>query len=115
MKPDIENESIRETELVLVHIDHKPGFFARVEEIAPDARPQWWQVRLLPLGMDNLDFKSMVWILDSEQICGAEYTMSGIPMRIEKVPPYKKQTPPAPPEEEHGGRGKVVSLANRKK
>jgi hypothetical protein len=107
-------EAIRENDLLLVYVDHKPGFFARVEEILPDVKPSWWRIRLLPLGLDNLDYKTMVWILDEEQIRGAEYTMSGIPMRLEKIPPYRP-SPPEPSEEKETASTKVISIADRRK
>jgi hypothetical protein len=107
-------EAIREKDLILVYVDHKPGFFARVEEIFPDVKPAWWRIRLLPLGLDNLNFKTMVWILDEGQIRGAGYTMSGIPMRLEKIPPFRP-SPPEPSEEKVTPATKVISITDRRK
>jgi hypothetical protein len=108
-------------DLVLVHIDNKPGFYARIEDITPDVKPGWWQVKLLAL---SFPLQVFTWILDTSQIDGAPYTMGGTPVRLEKVispverqeetasPALPKDTPP-PQEKKEGG--KVVSLADRKK
>lgn len=108
-------------DLVLVHIDRKPGFYARIEEIAPDAKPGWWQVKLLVL---SFPLQVFTWILDADQINGAPFTMSGTPIRMEKIaPPEPRQVPPddSPAVREVSAgrekktRPKVVSLADRKK
>ncbi len=103
---------IVENDLVVIHVETKPGFFARVEEILPDRKPGWWQVRLLPLSLDNLDFQTIVWILDDGQIHGEEFTMQSIPMRLEKIKPFRPvNAPPTDPTER--GRGKVISLVKK--
>ncbi|GAB4302857.1 MAG: hypothetical protein Fur0034_18060 [Desulfuromonadia bacterium] len=80
-------------DLVLIHIDQKPAFFARIEDIVPDVKPGWWQVTLLALG---IPLQLHTWILDTDQVAGAPFTMGGTPVRLEKViSPY---TPPAPAE-----------------
>ena len=111
-------------ELVLVHIDDRPAFYARVEAVDPDAKPGWWQVKLLVL---TLPLQVYTWILDDSQVSGAPFTMGGTPVRLEKVvsPAFAAPEPPADQEtaaeeletSESGsaGRGKVVSLADRKK
>lgn len=108
-------------DLVLVHIDNKPGFFARIEEISPDVKPGWWQVRLLVL---TIPLQVYTWTLDESQINGAPFTMGGTPVIMEKVvsPAARQEGPesPATPQnvlKEDGKQGgaKVVSLAERKK
>ncbi len=103
-------------DLVLVHVDDKPGFFARIEDISPDFKPGWWQVKLLVL---TTPLQVYTWILDEGQIDGVPYTMGGTPIRLEKIIcPVKEEAPPVPPRKEpsHGtGGGKVVSLFGRKK
>ena len=69
-------------DLVLIHVDSKPGFYARVEEICPDVKPGWWQVRLLVL---TFPLQIFTWILDDFQIEGAAFTMGGTPLRLEDV------------------------------
>ena len=76
------NESILETDVVLIYIDNNPSFFARIEDITADAKKGWWRVRLLIL---QIPLMVTTWILDNEQIQGADFTMGGTPIRIEKV------------------------------
>ncbi len=108
-------------DLVLVHIDNKPGFYARIDGIEPDVKPGWWQVKLLVL---TFPLQVYTWILDESQIDGAPYTMGGTPVRLEKVesPVPREETPKSlasRPEAAGKGRtaggAKVVSLAERKK
>ena len=108
-------------DLVLVHIDNKPGFYARIEEIVPDMKPGWWQVKLLAF---SFPLQVFTWILDSSQIDGAPYTMGGTPVRLEPViSPVERLEEPVPaaaekaiPESKTRDVGaKVVSLADRKK
>jgi hypothetical protein len=85
-------------DLVLVHVDNRPGFFARIEDISPDAKPGWWQVSLLVL---TVPLQVYTWILDDSQIDGAPFTMGGTPMMLEKVmPPPLRTRPQAPPSAE---------------
>jgi len=108
------------SDLVLVHIDHKPGFYARIEDISPDVKPGWWQVKLLAL---SFPLQIFTWTLDESQINGAPYTMGGTPIRLEKVvsPVVREEKPrDDAPVMETGDKekregGKVVSLSDRKK
>ena len=107
-------------ELVLVHVDERPGFFARIEDISPDVKPGWWQVKLLVLTMP---LQVYTWTLDTSQVDGAPFTMGGTPIKLEKVEspversgthagadPSVSVGRPAEPE-----RSKIVSLVDRKK
>lgn len=108
-------------DVVLIHVDNKPGFYARIEEIAPDVKPGWWQVRLLVF---TFPLQVFTWILDEYQLEGADFTMGGTPIRMDPVV--------SPLEEEHlrreqegkgaqgqpqqaNGSSKVVSLMDRRK
>lgn len=75
-------DSIIESDLVLIHIENKPAFYGRVEEITTDVKPKWWRVKFLFL---TIPYQVTTWTLDNEQIRGADFTMGGTPMRIEKV------------------------------
>lgn len=109
-----------EHDLVLVHVDNKPGFYARVEEIEPDVKPGWWQVKLLVL---TFPLQVFTWILDDNQMRGEPFTMGGTPLCLEKlVSPLeeeRRRTAVEPTKEispkSAGGGGKVVSLAERRK
>jgi hypothetical protein len=107
-------------DLVLIHIDNKPGFYARLEDISPDVKPGWWQVKLLAL---SFPLQIFTWILDGNQIDGDPFTMGGTPVRIDKVvaPVEEKDSDdsedkPGPAAVKRQKTGtKVVSLAERKK
>jgi len=73
---------ILESDLVLVHVDNKPGFYARAEEISPDVKAGWWQVKLLVL---TFPLQVFTWILDEDQLDEAPFTMGGTPLRLEKL------------------------------
>jgi len=124
-------------DLVLVYMEGSPAFFARIEDIAPDIKPEWFQLKMLVLQVPLL---VITWILREAYINGEEFTMGGRPMRIEKVVSPEgssgetdlvedfagrggeeasreatgeaKSPPAAPP---GVGKGKVVSLLDRKK
>lgn len=107
-----------ENDLVLVHVDNKPGFYARIEEIIPDPKQGWWQVKLLVL---TFPLQIFTWILDDTQLEGDPFTMGGTPLQLEKlVSPLevergqeaKKEQPPKPTVI---GGAKIVSLADRRK
>ena len=105
-------------DLVLVHVDNKPGFYARIEDINPDEKVGWWQVKLLVL---TFPLQIFTWILNEEQLEGLDFTMGGTPLMLEKLispleeaqkraeEPSRKKPPPA------DGPAKVVSLAERRK
>ena len=108
-------------DLVLIHVDNKPGFYARIEEIVPDIKPGWWQVTLLVL---TFPLQVFTWILDEQQIEGADFTMGGTPLRLEDVvsPAELERAEKEKADKERvkkirqeGGAPKVISLMDRRK
>ena len=108
-------------DVVLIHVDNKPGFYARIEEINPDVKPNWWQVRLLVF---TFPLQVFTWILDEFQIEGSAFTMGGTPIRLEPVvsPLEEERLKQEQQEKERrktarqeGGNSKVVSLVDRRK
>ena len=108
-------------DLVLIYVDNKAGFYARVEEIEPDVKPGWWQVKLLVL---SSPLQVFTWILDEFQIDGADFTMGGTPLRLEPVvSPVELERIEAENAEkeriqkmrQEGGGPKVISLQDRRK
>lgn len=108
-------------DLVLIHVDGKPGFYARIEEILPDAKPGWWQVKLLVL---TFPLQVFTWILDDHQLEGADFTMGGTPLRLEDlISPVELERVEKEKEEKErvqkirreGGAPKVISLQDRRK
>ncbi len=69
-------------DLVCVHIENSPAFFARIEDIVPDVKPGWWKVSLLIL---TTPLQIFTWILEENQINGTPFTMGGTPVYLEKV------------------------------
>ena len=109
------------SDLVTVYIEKKPSFFARIEDITPDVKPGWWQVKLLVLTSPPQIF---TWILEESQIDGEPFTMGGTPVYLEKVispvvrdavPPSREQMKEDTGKVEKKEGGKVVSLFERKK
>ncbi len=94
-------------DLVLVHLDRKPSFYARINDINPDVKKGWYQVELLIL---TLPPQTLVWILEEAHIQGQEFTMGGRPMKLVEIPP---KSPPAPEAPSPEGKGKVVPLRKR--
>lgn len=108
-------------EIVLIHVDDKPGFYARIEEIEPDVKPGWWQVKLLVL---TFPLQVFTWILDEFQLEGAPFTMGGTPLRLEEVvSPVERERAEIEKQEkerqikmrQEGGTPKVISLHDRRK
>ena len=110
-------------DIVLVHFDKAPLFYARIEDINPDAKPGWYQVRIQALTNPPQD---ITWILREEYIEGAEFTMGGKSMHLEKLPPLAEKeapdgdnSPKAMKKPARSGKkpasGKVVSLFDRPK
>ncbi len=111
----------KEGDLVLVTVEDTPAFFARIECIGPDVKPDWYQVTLLVLQVPVVE---VTWILREEYLSGASFTMGGKKVVIESVVAPSKQPPPE--QEDRSERetikkpspdaetGKVISLFERK-
>ena len=104
------NKMFRSGEVVLIYFHEKPSLFARIEDIRADIKKGWWKVTLLPL---ILPLQKVSWILDNDQMRGAEFTMQQNPVRIERVvapetedTPEKQKTPPA----EQKDSGRIISM-----
>lgn len=109
-----------EKDIVLIYFEDKPIGFARIEEIRPDWKKNWYHVKLLML---QLPVQVVSWILRDVYIDGQEFTMNGQRIRMEKVicPPdepapeadplvkTKPETPNADTEES----GKIISFKKR--
>jgi hypothetical protein len=107
----------QEGDLVLVHVEGKPAFFARIESIIQDVKQNWYQVGLLIL---QVPVVLVTWILRREYVDGTPFTMGGRKVILERVvapepqPPSDLDARPGkPPEKEPpagGEKGKVISL-----
>ena len=108
-----------ENDIVLIYFEDRPLVFARIEEILPDVKPNWYHVKLLML---QVPLQEVTWILRDVYINGDEYTMDGKKMRLElverpKVKLPKSKEPENIPEnnDPKAKNGKVISLAELKK
>ena len=72
----------QENDIVLIHFEDQPLSYARIEEILPDNKPDWYHVKLLML---QVPLQVVTWILRDRYIMGGEFTMNGKRMRLEKV------------------------------
>ena len=109
-------------DIVLVYFEDKPLSFARIEEILPDAKPNWYHVKLLML---QIPPQVVTWILRDIYIAGAEFTMNHKRMRLEKVVVPEEPQPPDPDgtdkkddtgkSDKERGPAKVISLKDIKK
>jgi len=109
-----------EKDLVLIYFEDNPLSFARIENILPDSKPDWYHVKLLLLQMPP---QLVTWILRDVYINGSEFTMNGKRMRLEKVVvPDEPKSPELIGKQdetnesaEASGKAKVISLKDIKK
>jgi len=93
--------------MVQAHLDRKPAYYARVDDITPDAKRGWYQVELLAL---TLPPQTLVWILEETHLQGEEYTMGGRPVRLKLIPP---KAPPQPGSPAPADKAKVIPLVRK--
>lgn len=108
----------KENDIVLIHFEDQPLGFARIEQILPDNKPDWYHVKLLML---QIPLQVVTWILRDRYIAGDEFTMNGQRMRLERivcpetdedsVDPSQNGSDETPPE--NGAR--VISLKDKRK
>ncbi|NTU59458.1 MAG: hypothetical protein HGA98_00185 [Deltaproteobacteria bacterium] len=91
-------------DVILVHVDGKPSFYARAEELLPDVKRGWLRLRFSVL---TLPLQEMIWTLEPTQIDGEPFTMGGTPVRIERLPDPRPAEPEPEPEPEAKPRPKV--------
>jgi len=103
-----------EKDVVLIYFEDQPLTFARIEDISPDIKKDWYHVKLLIL---QVPLQVTSWILRDIYIDGAEFTMDGKKVRLEKVvcPEPSVTTAETEPKKGSIGGKKVISLADLKK
>lgn len=69
-------------DIVLIYFEDHPFSYARVEDIGPDAKKDWYHIKLLLL---QIPLETVTWILKDTYINGDEFTMGGKRMRLEKI------------------------------
>lgn len=110
----------KKNDIVLIYFEDQPFSFARIEDILPDSKPDWYHVKLLLLQIPPL---IATWILRDVYIEGDEFTMDGKRMRLEKivVPEEPKSQELTEKKEKKSkpahdtGNAKVISMSDLKK
>lgn len=69
-------------EVILIYLEDTPISFARVENILPDAKKDWYHIKLLLL---QIPLQVVTWTLKDDYINGQEFHMNGKKMKLEKV------------------------------
>ena len=109
-----------ENDIVLIHFEDQPLSFARIEEILPDNKPDWYHVKLLML---QVPLQVVTWLLRDRYIMGDEFTMNGKRMRLERVvcpetaldeDDLREDDPGEPPVPSYN-KATVISLADKQK
>lgn len=110
-----------ENDIVLIYFEDQPLSYARIEQILPDNKPDWYHVKLLML---QVPLQVVTWILRDRYISGNEFTMNGKRMRLERVVspeplPEKDDKPSKKPAEKPTavtkGSARVISLKDKRK
>jgi len=111
-------------DVVLLYLEDTPVSFARIESILPDAKKDWYHIRLLML---QIPLQVVSWLLKNDYINGHEFFMNGKKMRLEKVQSPVEDFPvssPALQKEEKAGKksdpgekkqGRIISFSDFKK
>jgi hypothetical protein len=104
----------KENDVVLIYFEDQSISFARIEDISPDIKKDWYHVKLLLL---QFPLQVVNWILRDIYINGQEFTMEGKKIRLEKVvcPKEILQTEKEKDIPEKSDNQKVISLADLKK
>lgn len=77
-----------ENDIVLIYYEDTPICFARIEQISPDVKKDWYQVKLLLL---QIPLQVVTWILRDAYINGEEFTMNEKRMRLVRVESPEKE------------------------
>lgn len=107
-----------ENDIVLVYFEENPLVFARIESILPDARPDWYHVKLLLLQVPP---QVVTWILRDVYINGEIFTMDGKQMRLERVETpepgadLSRKDPVGEKDSKSEAKGSVISLKDFKR
>ena len=104
-------------DIVLIYLEDDPISFARVEDICPDHKKDWYQIKLLML---QIPLQTVTWILKDLYINGEEFQMGGQKMRLEKVECPEEEMEEtvekdSAPKEEEKKSGDIISFSDLKK
>lgn len=108
-------------DIVLIYFEDEPTCYARIEDIEPDIKRDWYHLTMRLLQVPEAP-ETLTWILRDTYINGVEFTMQGKRIRLEKLEPpealtarekeaealEKKEKNPSAP-------GQVISFSDFKK
>ena len=118
-------------DVVLIYLEETPVSFARIESILPDAKKDWYHIKLLML---QIPLQVVTWILKDDYINGDEFFMNGKQMQLKKVECPVEELSPSDPlavrpaekpetvtetkksenENQDSTKGKIISFADLK-
>jgi hypothetical protein len=75
---------VDKSEVVLIHLNGDPAYFARVDSIEADLNDGWWKLEFLLLTMP---VERITWVIREEHMAGAQFMIGDTLIRIEQVPP----------------------------
>jgi len=111
-----------ENDIIIIYFEDKPLAFAKIEEITPDVKADWFNVKLLIL---KIPLQVVIWTLRDIYIDGAEFTMNNRRIRLEKVvcPEERKKDVHEKPDilekkdekPEDSGKAEIISFSDLKK
>jgi len=101
-------------DVILLYLEDAPVSFARVESILPDAKKDWYHIKLLML---QIPLQVVTWILKDDYINGQEFHMNGKRMKIKKVEIPIEDLPFSKPSDSSDKKetGNLVSFSDLKK
>jgi hypothetical protein len=70
-------------DLLLIYSERAALGFARVEDISPDLKADWWRITLMLL---HMPVQYITWILRAEYIDGESFSIEGRKMRLQRLP-----------------------------
>lgn len=73
---------IQENDVVLIYCEDQPLTYAKIEEIFPDVKVDWYHVKMIIL---QIPLQVITWTLRNVYIEGDEFTISGKKFRMEAV------------------------------
>ncbi len=73
-----------EGEVILIHLDGSPTYFARVDRIEPDVKDGWWKLEFLLL---TLPAERITWVIEESHMAGAQFMIGETLIWIEQIRP----------------------------
>ncbi len=106
-------------DVVLIYLEGEPVSFARVESILPDAKKDWFHIKLLML---QIPLQVATWILKDDYINGQQFHMNGKQMKLKKVECPVEEMSFSKPSDQSDKKalkkdkpGKIISFSDLKK